>query len=84
MTTPHVDLSIEPPDLEPEPDERPMIQVWVTMWEADGTRRAASVVLNADANDDAIAEALCEALLGLGVMRGPGLLNQVKARLMIP
>lgn len=77
-----VETSIEPPglvDAEDEPGEGVLVNV--SLWEPDGTRRAAHAQLLAYATDEQLADALIACLRGCAVMRGPGLAAAIERRL---
>lgn len=79
-----VETSIEPPVLDPEPDEddEPTVQVHASMIEGDGTHRAGYTHMPASAaSDERIADALIDCLRAVAVMRGPGLTAAVARRI---
>ncbi|MGH3985932.1 MAG: hypothetical protein ACRDTZ_01260 [Pseudonocardiaceae bacterium] len=74
MTNPVV-TSIEPPGLALADfdDEADVMEVLVTLREADETTRTASVTLAASAGDGDIVDAFVACLHGCATMRGPSL-----------
>lgn len=81
-TYPAIQTDIEPPlPEEDDGDGEPRVGVYVSLIEADDTRRCALTHLPADAPDDHLADALVRALIGTATMRSPGLMAAVRARM---
>lgn len=77
-----IETTIEPPHLHSgESENESGIEVHVGLTEQDLTHRAAACSLPVDASDAAIATAICDCVRGLAEMRGPGLVAEVRQRI---
>lgn len=80
----NTDVEIEPPGLgfdEDDDDGEPYTAVHVAVIEADGTRRAGYGGAPGNADDDAVAAVLVDALHAVAASRGPGLSAAVNRKL---
>lgn len=81
MSNAAVITSLEPPGLTltaVDTGEPEVMEVLVTVREADETLRTASVSLPASASDGDIADALVRCLHGCALMRGPSLASAIQ------
>lgn len=77
-----VETEIEPPGLDADEDYDPdCIRVHTALWEADDTRRAAYSAVLLDADDDTIAAAMVETVIGAAAMRSPQLVEALRRRM---
>lgn len=76
-----MDTTLRPPplDLVDEDEDDPTIHLHLSITEADGTCRTASMALDATtATDVVLASALVDVMRGCAAMRGPGLAKAVE------
>lgn len=78
-----IETEIVPPGLPEEEDGEPMLGVWCSMNEGDGTHRSGSIMMNPEATDEQIAEAMIRTLIAAASMRSPGLADAVRKRVMV-
>jgi hypothetical protein len=77
VTAPDVRVTVDQP---PRPDPDQAVDVHVTLYEPDGTRRAA-VVTTTDGQPATVAEAIVDAAFGAAASRGGDLVHALTARL---